>query len=103
MKRYECTVISTDKVIVEFDDDREGMKWLKEFANIKNLDEHAKVIAEERTRTGISYIEGYGVPLANGIKPWFIEQKDVNESINVKMESEDTDIFVYVKKLSELE
>lgn len=105
MKRFECTVVTTENIIVEFDETVCNEMWLKKFSWDGNkeleLNQHAKIIAQSRSTSGVSYIEGYGVPLSNGRKPWFVEQKDINEAINVKCENEDTNIYVYVQEVKE--
>jgi hypothetical protein len=104
MTRYECTVVVTEKCIVEFDETVCNKKWLKGFnhenGEVLTLSQHAKNIAESRAKNGVTFIENYGVPLSNGVKPWFIEQKDLNDAINVTA-CEDNDIVVEVREIHE--
>lgn len=104
MIRFECTVVVTERCIVEFQEEVCDSKWLKDFngesGKTLSLSEHATIIAEARARNGVTFIEGYGVPLSNGIKPWFVERKDLNEAINV-LACEDNDVRVEVRELKD--
>ncbi|RXZ77975.1 hypothetical protein EBB07_28360 [Paenibacillaceae bacterium] len=103
MKRYLCKVQRTDEYIVELDEsvlDEEWMKGYREyFADLHDLEEHAENIAQYRARFGERYIEGYGVPLNDGKKPWFANDKEVNRAINIKIISEDSECEVDVSEM----
>ena len=104
MIRFECTVIVSEKCIVEFHENVCNEEWLNSFkqkeGNILSLAEHAKIIAESRARNGVTFIENYGVPRSNGMKPWFVEQKDLNDAINVR-DCEESSVVVEVCEVQE--
>ncbi|WP_212963275.1 hypothetical protein, partial [Siminovitchia fordii] len=47
------------------------------------------------TRFGETHIEGYGNPLVNSEKPWLPPGEKINEAINIRVISEDNDIFIH--------
>lgn len=107
MKRFECTVTRTDKYIIEFDENIIDEGWMKEyrkhFYRFNTLEEHAGHIAQFRARFDDHYfIEGYGVPLINGIPPWSItEENGLEKGINIIIESEDQECDVDVEEIKE--
>jgi hypothetical protein len=100
MKPFQCYVERVDKYTVEFDENVCNEQWMEEFRqvfyNFHTLEEHAEHIAQFRARFGGRFIEGYGVPLENGEVPYWADEKEVNKAINIKVISEDNDIYVDV-------
>lgn len=100
MKKFECRVEREDKYTVEFDESICNEEWMKQFRehfyNFHTLEEHAEHIAQFRARFGSKFIEGYGVPLENGEVPYWTNKEHVNHAINIKVISEDDDIYTDV-------
>ena len=100
MEKFECRVERVDKFIVEFDEEICNEEWMAAFRevfyNFHSLEEHAEHIAQFRARFGQRFIEGYGIPLENGEAPLWVNEKDVNHAINIKVISEDENILVEV-------
>lgn len=106
MKRYKCVVTRREEYIIELDDNKLNEEWMQEFKEVfydfDDLEEHAEHIAKERARFGHGFFEGYGIPLVNGKSICFDEaETEVNESINIKVISEDDDCDVDVYELGE--
>lgn len=107
MKSYNCEVERMDKYIVEFDESVCNEEWLEEFAkffyDFYDLEDHARHIAQYRARFGRGFIEGYGIPLENGKEPYWVftdeQRKQINHAINIKIISEDDDIYVDTREL----
>lgn len=99
MANFECSVERRDEFVVEFDTDVIDQAWLDHFKryfyDFDTLQEHAEHIAQHRARFGTALIEGYGVPLENGMPPFYHDSGAINNAINIKIISEDTDIYVY--------
>lgn len=100
MKSFQCSVERVDKYTVEFDESVINEEWMEHFRryfyNFHTLEEHAEHIAQFRARFGKRHIEGYGVPLENGKAPYWAKENEVNKAINIKVISEDDDIYVDV-------
>lgn len=100
MKKFECRVECVDKFTVEFDEEVCNEEWMaafrESFYDFHTLKEHAAHIAQFRARFGGGFIEGYGIPLENGEAPLWVNEKDVNHAINIKVISEDENILVEV-------
>lgn len=98
MESFECQVVREDHYKVEFDESVLDEKWMADFRNVfydfHTLEEHADHIAKFRARFGRRFIDGYGIPLENGKKPYGVSDRDVNEAINIVVISEDQDIDV---------
>lgn len=109
MKRFKCTVTRTDEYIIEFDENKFNKKWMDEFAkffyDFDSLEEHAEHIAQFRARFEKDFIEGYGIPLQNGERPFSVRVNEENEKylergINIIIKSEDDDCEVEVEEIS---
>lgn len=104
MKRFKCKVTRVDEYIIELDEGELNEEWMQDFREVfcdfDDLEEHAEHIAKERARFRSEFIEGYGVPLVNGKSAYF-EPLGINESINIKIISEDDDCDVDVYELGE--
>ena len=100
MKSFECKVEREDKYVVEFDESVCNEEWMQSFREVfydfHTLEEHAEHISQFRARFGARFIEGYGVPLENGKVPYWTKENEVNRAINIKVMSEDEDIYVSV-------
>lgn len=104
MESYKCEVERFDRYVVEFDEEVCNEKWMEDFRSVfydfYDLSEHAEHIAQYRARFGRGFIEGYGIPLENGKEPywaWTEEHKKlINHAINIKVISEDDDIYIDV-------
>ncbi len=100
MKSFKCDVERIDKYVIEFNEDVCDEEWMADFRdyfyNFYDLEEHAEHIAQFRARFGSGFIEGYGIPLENGKVPYWADEGKVNEAINIKIISEDSDIHVDV-------
>lgn len=103
MKRFEVIVTREDKYIIEIDSNVHDEEWMDDFRqyfyNIHTLQEHAEHIAQIRSRFGERFIEGYGNVLTNGNKPFGKKSDEVNSAINIKVISEDEDIWIDSKEL----
>ena len=103
MKRFNCTVERTDEYIIEFDENVINEDFLKGFSGyitpVSDHEELAEYIAEFRARHGERFIEGIGRPLQNGGRPSFANQEELNNSINIKIVSEDDDCDVNVEEI----
>ena len=107
MKKFKCTVERTDEYIIEIDENIINEEWMehfrKYFYNFHDLEEHAEHIAQFRARFGEhDFIEGYGIPLVNGKKPWSItddKYKDYECGINIIIKSEDEQCEVEVEEI----
>lgn len=104
MKSFKCTIERTDEYIIEFDEDICNEEWMADFRdvffNFHHLDEHAEHVAQMRMRFGRGFIEGYGIPLENGKVPYWAYSEEmksqINHAINIKIISEDDDIYTNV-------
>lgn len=92
MKRFEVEVVKTDKYIIEFDENKFDEEWMKDWRNVfypyYTLNDHAEHIGQFYALFGEKFIEGYGVPLINGKKPYFADEKEVEKGINIIIKSE---------------
>ena len=99
MKAFDLVVERKEHYEVHLDEEVLNEEWMenfrKDFYDFETLQEHAEHIAQFRARFGSRMIEGYGVPLENGEKPWYAEEKQVNRAINIEIISEDEEIDVY--------
>jgi len=100
MKEFNCEVERRDEFRVEIDEKVLNEEWMKSFREVfydlYTLEEHAEHIAQFRARFGSRFIEGYGIPLENGKKPWYADERDVNRAINIVTISEDDNCEVTV-------
>ncbi|MCG3089154.1 hypothetical protein [Sporosarcina cyprini] len=102
MEAYKCEVERTDRYEIEFDENVCNEQWMEDFRSVfydfYDLEEHARHIAQFRARFGSREIEGYGVPLENGQVPYWARGESyegrVNYAINIKILSEDDDIYI---------
>ena len=105
MKKFKCTVERSDEYIIEFDENiinEEYMnKYRKMFYNFTTFEEHAKNLAQFRSRfPDESFIEGYGCTLINGKDPrWNNDKSFLEKGINIRIISEDQYCNVDVEEL----
>jgi hypothetical protein len=103
MKKFICEVVRTDKYIIEIDETKVDEKWLANyreyFYDYHTLEQHAEHLAQHRARFAESFIEGYGIPLVDGKKPWNAEDNQVESGINIKIVSEDDDCDLWVSEI----
>jgi len=105
VEEIQCLVERKDKYIIEFDESVCNKEWMKKFRryfyDFYTLEQHAQHIAQFRARFGSRHIEGYGVPLENGEVPYWADKDEVNRAINIRIISEDSDIYVDSNKRQE--
>lgn len=100
MKKFKCTVTKETTMEVEIDDsvwtDEEIAEWQKHFYNADSLKDIATHIAKMKTEYDDGdFIEGFGIPLINGKKPYdYLKDDDINKSINICNQSSDIDVDV---------
>lgn len=103
MKKFKCSVTRTDEYEIEIDETVLDEEWMEDFRqyfyNYHEYDEHAEHIAQHRARFEMNFIEGYGIPLINGGRPPFAEEKGLNKAININIISEDEDCSVDVEEI----
>lgn len=103
MKKFKCVVTRTDEYEIEFDENKINEEWMKEFRQVfysfYDLEEHAEHLAQSRARFQQEFIEGYGVTLIDGRKPYGCDENDVETGINIKIISEDNDCEVDVTEI----
>lgn len=99
MKRFEVEVVKKDSYIIEIDETKINEQWMEEyrkyFSDIYTLQKHAENIAQQRSRFGNTFIEGYGIPLIDGQCPLLIpDEYEVEKGINIRIISEDEEVDV---------
>jgi hypothetical protein len=86
MKKYKCTVETTNEYIITIDDETLGDEFREGFeksisSDIHEWEEHAEYIAE-RLAAGDTFIEGYGVPTENGKRQCFTDAFSMEPAID---------------------
>lgn len=103
IKKFEVEVARKDIYIIEIDDSVIDEKWMEEFRNVfydfDDLEDHARHIAQVRARFNngrldAGDIEGYGVPLLDGRKSPFADDRLIQPAINIRVISEDNNIEI---------
>lgn len=97
MEKFEIELVRRDKVKVELDPEYFTEEWFEEFRQyfydyftLKDLAEH---IAYNVVHNNATEIEGFGIPLRDGERPyWIKDNQEVNEHINVIYNSYATEV-----------
>lgn len=103
MKKFKCTVTKETTMDIEIDDsvwtDEEIEEWQRHFYDAKNIEDIAKHVAIMKAETEDGeFIEGFGIPLINGKKPYeFLKDKDIATSIDIRNQSKD--LYVDVEEI----
>ena len=100
MKKFRCIVTKETTMEVEIDDsiwtDEYIAEWQKHFCDAENLEDIVGHIAKMKTEyEDGDFIEGFGIPLINGKKPYdYLKDDDITTSINICNQSSDIDMDV---------
>ncbi|MCR1932625.1 hypothetical protein [Enterococcus gallinarum] len=97
MEKFEIELVRRDKVKVELDPEYFTEEWLEEFRqyfyDFFTLKECAEHIVYNVVHNNATEIEGFGIPLRDGKRPyWIKDNQEVNEHINVIYNSYATDV-----------
>jgi hypothetical protein len=92
MKKIKCTVTKVYEYEVELDEkvwtEEELKNWSTCFCDVDDLQELAEQLSLRKTdyEDG-QFIEGFGVPMINGKKPfvWGDNKDSINESVNINI------------------
>lgn len=95
MKKFDIEMVRRDEVKVELDPEYFNEEWFEEFRQyfydyftLKDLAEHIVYNVVHNKET---FIEGFGIPLRDGKRPyWIKDDEEVNEHINVIYNAYDT-------------
>lgn len=97
MKRLKVEMTRTNVARVEFEESFFDEDWFEGFRtwffDYSTLDELAEYIVFNVVENGERYIDGIGIPLFDGEKPYVREdqEKDINRHVNVIINIYDTD------------
>lgn len=100
MRTFKCTVTRETTMEISIDDsvwtDEEIEEWDKHFQDADSLVELVERLAIMKTNyEDGEFMEGFGVPLINGKKPYsYIDDKQIEESINICNQKESVDVDV---------
>lgn len=87
MKKITVEMTRIDKVEVELDPEFFNDAWFEDFNkyfyDYEDLSEVAEYITYNIVHNRSSFIEGIGIPLIDGGKPYGVEEDEVNEHVNV--------------------
>jgi len=88
MKKFEIELVRRDNVKVELDPEYFTEEWLEDFRqyfyDFFTLKECAEQIVYNVVHNNAWFIEGFGIPLRDGKRPyWIKDSEEVNEHINV--------------------
>lgn len=104
MRKFKCVVTRVDEYEIEIDDKKFNEEWMRNFKecmyDFDTYENHAEHIAQFRARFGCRFIEGYGTPLENSKKPFFVKDEEVEKGININIISEDNDCEVEVEEIN---
>lgn len=107
MKKYKVEMVRTNVARVEFDESFFDEKWFEGFRawlyDYYTLDELAEYIVFNLVENGEKFIDGIGVPLFDGKRPYVNEdlEKDINEHVNVIFNIYDTNAEFEVEEVAE--
>ena len=92
MKKFKCTVTREYEYEIEFDEnvwnEEEIGRWSSVFEEIESLQDLAEILAKLKTKYDKGeFIEGYGIPMINGKKPYVFGDPNPNieESVNINI------------------
>ena len=100
MKTFDCVITKEMTMKISIDEsvwtDEEIEEWNKYFQDADSLEELVARLAVMKTKyEDGEFLEGFGVPLINGKKPYsYINDSDVNESINIYNQTESFDVDI---------
>ena len=99
MKKFRCTVTKETTMEIEIDEsvwtEEEIAEWQKHFyeaEDLKAVVEHVATMKSEYEDG--DFIEGFGIPMINGKKPYDFLNDDITTSINICDQSVDIDVNV---------
>jgi len=113
IRKFRCIVTKVDEYEIEIDDEVINEEYMKEFRDnfwdYETLKEHAGHLAEQKSRFGEGFMEGYGVVRINGRPPYPYNIEEYKGkfskeelAINIKVVDEDYDIVVDVEEIDEV-
>lgn len=100
MKKFRCTVTKETTMDIEIDDsiwtEQEIAEWQRYFYSVENLKDIVGHIAKMKTEyEDGEFIEGFGIPLINGCKPYdYLKNDDITTSINICNQNSNFDVEV---------
>lgn len=100
MKKFKCTVTKETIMEIEIDDSiwtpKEIKNWSKSFYSADNLEEVVEYLAKMKSEhEDGEYIEGFGIPMINGHKPYsYLSDDDMNNSTNIRREETYMDVEI---------
>ena len=100
MKKFRCTVTKETTMEIEIDEsvwtEEEIAEWQKHFYEANDLKAVVGHVASMKAEyEDGDFIEGFGIPMINGKKPYdFLNDDDITTSINICNQSVDIDVDV---------
>lgn len=100
MKKFRCTVTKETTMEIEIDEsvwtEEEIAEWQKHFYEANDLKTVVGHVASMKAEyEDGDFIEGFGIPMVNGKKPYdFLSDDDITTSINIYNQSVDIDVDV---------
>ena len=96
MKTIKIEMTRTDNIKVELDPEYFNEEWFKAFNkyfyNYETLEGIAEYISYNIVHNRSNFIEGVGIPMFDGKKPWVREGEEINEHVNVIYNQYDTEV-----------
>lgn len=88
MKKFKCTVTKETTMEIEIDDsvwtDEQIVEWQRYFYESKNIEDVVTHIARMKSECANgAFMEGFGIPMINGEKPYLSNDSNITESINI--------------------
>ena len=100
MKKFRCTVTKETTMEIEIDEsvwtEEEIAEWQRHFYKADDLKEVVEHVATMKSECEDGdFIEGFGIPIINGKKPYdFLNDDDITTSINICNQSVYIDVDV---------
>lgn len=100
MRTFKCTVTRETTMDIIIDDsvwtDEEIEEWSKHFQDADDLEELVERLAAMKVRCEDGeFMEGFGIPLINGEKPYsYLKDDQIEDSIDIRNQEESIDVDV---------
>lgn len=100
MRTFKCTVSRETTMEITIDDsvwtDEEIKEWSKHFQDAEDLGELVERLAAMKVNYNDGeFMEGFGIPLIDGKKPYsYLKDDQIEESISIRNQEESIDVDV---------
>ena len=99
MKKFECTVTKEITMEIEIDETVWTPEMIKEWQHFFYESDDLSEIVEHLAKMKVecedgSFIEGFGIPMIDGKKPWNRQDNEINKDINICNQDEYIDVTV---------